>query len=126
MSETKKTDAKRMVAKKRHPLFKRPNYGRPDRKRIGEAWRRPRGTDNKQREKFKSAGALPGIGWRTPRAIRGLHPSGFEDFLVCNASQLASLDAEKHAVRISSTVGKRKRQQIVEEAKKKGLRLLNE
>ncbi len=120
-------DKKKLVAKKKkHPSFKRMNAGRPDRKRIGEAWRRPRGIDNKQREQFKFAGAHPSIGWRTARAVRGLHPSGFKEALVYNVPQLSVLDAEKNAVRIASSVGKKKRQLIIAEAKKKGLHLLNE
>lgn len=119
-------DVKKLAAKKKkRPHFKRPNCGRPDMKRVKDVWRRPRGIDNKQREQKKAAGPIPSIGWRNPREIRGIHPSGFVERLVHNVAELNGLESEKHAVMIASSVGAKKRQQVVDEAKKKGLKILN-
>jgi len=111
--------------KKTHPKFFRPNLGRTSRKRIKANWRRPRGIDNKKRLKIKYVGAEPNIGWRGRKEIRGLHPSGFKEFLVSNLNDLDSLKGNE-IIRISSGVGRKKRLAIIEKCKKQGLRILNE
>lgn len=99
--------------------FKRQN--RAVDKRVGEAWRKPRGIDNKQRIQLRSTGALPRIGYRTACKVRGLHPSGCREKLV-----FTTKDLEKgFAVRLGGTLGKRKRSAIIAEAKKMGLKVLN-
>ena len=114
------------VKKKKHPSFQRSNYGRKDRKRVKDNWRKPRGIDNKKRMKLKSAGARPGPGWRNARAVRGLHPTGFQEAIVYVASDLETLDGKKQAARISASVGKKKRELILESARQKGIKVLNE
>jgi large subunit ribosomal protein L32e len=64
-------------------------------------------------------------GYRSPKAIRYLHPSMFEEVLVHRPSDLEGLDADIHAVRIGGSVGQRKRQAILAEADAKLLRVLN-
>ena len=64
-------------------------------------------------------------GYRSPKATRYLHPSLFKEVLVYRPSDLESLDADIHAVRIGASVGARKRQAIIAEADTKLLRVLN-
>jgi large subunit ribosomal protein L32e len=111
--------------KRKHPKFFRQNYGRTDRKRISDSWRKPRGVDNKKRIKLKSAGALPEIGWRNPREVRHLHPSGLREVLVRNVQELSRVK-NGMAVRIASGVGRKKREEIVRKAKELNLKVLNE
>ncbi len=111
--------------KVKHPRFVRPNVGRPDRRRLKDTWRKPRGVDNKQREKQVKMGALPNVGYRNPRALRGLHPSGYSEVLVRSLHDLDGIDKESVAVRIASSIGKRKREQIVSKVTELGLKLLN-
>lgn len=68
---------------------------------------------------------LPNIGYGAPRKWRGLHPSGFEEVLVYNPDDLKTIDSKKQAVRIAHTVGARKRIEILEEARKQELLILN-
>jgi large subunit ribosomal protein L32e len=75
--------------------------------------------------KKKDMPAMPNPGYRTPKAIRGLHPSGYEDVLVHRPEDLEELDAEKDAARIASKVGGRKRELIVEKADELGIHVLN-
>jgi large subunit ribosomal protein L32e len=69
--------------------------------------------------------AIVKIGYRGPKVARGLHPSGYNDIVVFNVSDLAGLDPKKDAIRMGRTVGMRKRKAIVEEAAKLGLKMLN-
>ena len=84
-----------------------------------------RGLDNKIRRKIKGWPPGPSTGYKGPKAARGLHPSGFEEVLVHNVEELVKLNPETEAARIAHTVGKRKRGQIVVEAKKCNLKILN-
>ncbi|MGB9635438.1 MAG: eL32 family ribosomal protein [Candidatus Micrarchaeia archaeon] len=121
-------DPKKIRSRKiMHPRFARPNVGRTDRKRLKDVWRRPRGIDNKQRAKRVSAGFHPNVGYMNPKNIRGLHPCGRREFLVCNVGQLEALAGYKDsiAVRISSKVGRRMRSQITNRASELGLKVLN-
>ncbi|MGD2073046.1 MAG: 50S ribosomal protein L32e, partial [Candidatus Thorarchaeota archaeon] len=93
--------------------------------RVSKSWRKVRGIDSKTREKRKGRPAMPNVGYRKPKAIRGIHPSGYIEKMVYRPSELEDLDPEVHAVRIGSTVGLRKRQDILKKAETMMLRVLN-
>jgi large subunit ribosomal protein L32e len=65
------------------------------------------------------------VGYRTPKAVRGLHPSNLEEVLVYRPADLEGLDPDIHAVRIGGTVGMRKKQAIIKKADTMMLRVLN-
>ena len=105
------------------PAFRRQDYHK--KKRTPESWRRPRGNLSKQRRGIKGKGDTVEAGYRTPEAVRGLHPSGFEEVRVHNTDDLDGVDGDSQAVRIASSVGARKRERIEEEAEDAGIRVLN-
>ena len=107
---------------------KKPNFVRPESwryKRLSESWRRPRGLDNKMRRKIKGWPPTVNVGYRGPKATRGLHPSGYKEVLVYNTEELKKIDPKTQAVRIAHTVGKRKRAKILVEARKRKITVLN-
>jgi large subunit ribosomal protein L32e len=93
-------------------------------KRIHAVWRRPKGIDSAMRFKRKSRPKSVEIGYRSPKIVRGFHPSGFQEVLVHNIKELENINSEC-VVRISHTVGLRKKLLIIEKAKELGLRVLN-
>jgi len=105
------------------PQFNRQDYHK--KKRVPTAWRRPRGGLSKQRRGIKGKGATVEAGFRSPKAVRGLHPSGFEEVRVHNVDDLEGVDGDKQAVRIASKVGGRKRERIEDEAEDREIRVLN-
>ena len=105
------------------PRFRRQEWFRY--RKFGDEWRKPQGGQSKLRRHFGYRWNLPSIGYRGPRAVRGLHPSGFLEVLVHNERQLEGLDATKQAVRIGHAVGSRKRELIEKACDEKGLRVLN-
>ncbi|MEM2908268.1 MAG: 50S ribosomal protein L32e [Candidatus Hadarchaeales archaeon] len=109
--------------KRRMPKFRRQEWFRF--KRLGEKWRRPRGKDSKMRLGKKGKPAMPSVGYRLPKSVRGLHPSGREEVLVRNPKDVERVDASKQVIRIASDVGKRKREQIIARAKELGIQVLN-
>lgn len=103
--------------------FKR--QGSSDYGRVNEGWRKPKGGDSKMRREKKGKPPLAKIGHRKPKPERGIHPSGFREVLVNNPQEVEKVDPETQAVRIASSVGERKREQILEKAYEWGIRVLN-
>jgi large subunit ribosomal protein L32e len=77
------------------------------------------------RQQVSGVPRLVKIGYRGPKVARGLHPSGYNDILVFNVKDLSGIDKATDAVRIARTVGRRKRSEIVSEANKLQIKVLN-
>lgn len=120
---TEKVLRLRAKIKKKKPNFVRHESWRYD--RLKENWRKPKGIDNKMRRKIKGWPPTVNVGYRGPKAARGLHPSGYEEVLVYNVEDLKNVDPKTQAVRIAHTVGKKKRLQILQEARKRKITVLN-
>ncbi|MHB1470733.1 MAG: 50S ribosomal protein L32e [Thermoplasmataceae archaeon] len=108
---------------RKRPAFRRQEWFRY--KKFDEVWRKPRGMHSKLREHLSWRPPNVDAGYRSPRAVRGLHPSGFREVMVYNPADLEKIDVEKEAGRISSKVGSRKRIMILEKADELGVKLLN-
>ena len=105
------------------PAFERQDHHK--KKRVPSSWRRLRGGLSKRRRGIKGKGAAVKAGYRSPTAVRGLHPSGFEEVRVHRPEDLDGVDGDRQAVRIASSVGARKRERIEERAEDEGIRVLN-
>jgi large subunit ribosomal protein L32e len=122
--ETKANLATRAAQMKKQPKFRRQEWYRYYRlSRSG--WRKPKGMQSKQRLNMKYRTPMARVGYGKISAVRGLHPSGFEDVLVNQPSDLDGLDPERQAIRVSASVGNRKRSKIHDRADDLGLRVLN-
>lgn len=121
-SSTKNLRLRERVKRKK-PKFARPESWRYV--RLKENWRRPRGLDNKIRKRFKGLPRRVSVGYRSPKATRTLHPSGYKEVLTYNTEQLNEIDPNTQAIRIAHTVGKRKRAEILSEARKDKIVVLN-
>jgi large subunit ribosomal protein L32e len=115
--------ALRAIKSGQRPAFKRQEWYRY--KMLGEEWRRPRGIHSKMRRGFKRRPPMVEIGYRGPKSVRGLHPSGFEEVMVYNADSLDKIDPKAQAIRIGGTVGVKKRLVIEARAAELGIRVLN-
>ncbi|MFC6955463.1 50S ribosomal protein L32e [Halorubellus litoreus] len=118
--EERLLEQRRRVGK---PQFNRQDYHK--KKRTPTSWRKPRGQLSKQRRGVKGKGDKVQAGFRTPKAVRGKHPSGFEEVRVHNVDDLEGVDGDTEAVRIASAVGARKRERIEEHAEDAEIRVLN-
>ncbi len=107
--------------KKIRKNFKRTEWNK--RKKLGEKWRRAKGRDNKIRRGLD--GVKVKVGYGTPVKVRSIHPSGLKEVIVGNLDDLKKIDKKTTAVRISSTVGLKKRTEILKQAKKEGIKVLN-
>lgn len=108
-------------------MSEKKKFNRQDRhkkKSVPDSWRSPVGGHSRARLQKKGAVSLPKVGYRTQKEFRGIHPSGYEEVLVHNTSDLEELE-EGEAARIGSTVGGRKREQIIEKADDEDIKVLN-
>ena len=115
----------RAKLKRKKPRFLRQEWWRYPKFKNNPKWRRPKGIDSKMRLKKKGKPRSPSIGWSSPRLVRGLHPSGYEEVLVHNVKELEAIDPSRQVARIAGTVGKKKRLMIIERAKELGIKVLN-
>ena len=109
--------------KRKKPKFRRQESWRY--KRVKENWRRPRGIDSKMRKKVKGWPPSPEAGYRSPKEIRGLHPSGYEEIRIQTVDDLNRINPETQAIRIAHTVGAKKRVEISARAEERGIHVLN-
>ncbi|RLG70362.1 MAG: hypothetical protein DRO07_00390 [Candidatus Iainarchaeum archaeon] len=117
---------KKIKKKKKKPIF-RGHFGKRSIRRKSRAkwdkWRVPRGADFKLK---KEDGKAPSTGYRTSKALRYLHPSGYREVLIHNAKELEMLAGRANvAARIASTVGRKKRGEIIKKADEIGIKILN-
>ncbi|MFH0715175.1 MAG: eL32 family ribosomal protein [Candidatus Diapherotrites archaeon] len=110
--------------KKHKPSF-RGRWGKKSIRRVSnkkwQKWRKPRGIDI---DKKNEDGAWPSPGYGTPRAVKHLHPSGFQSVIVHNVWEVQQLK-EGQAARIAGTVGAKKREAITVKAEELGIKVLN-
>jgi len=112
---------KRLKSKK--PRFRRQESWRY--KRVSEIWRKPRGMDSKMRKKKKGWPKSVEIGYRGPKAARGLHPSGYIEVLIHTVDDVEKVNPKTQAIRIAHTVGARKRIEITARAGEMDVHVLN-
>ncbi len=111
--------------RRRLPDFYRHQYWKFKKFSRDPCWRKPKGNDNKMRLKLKGYPPVVSIGYRKPTEIRGLHPSGLYPVTVSSLRDLDAFDPSEHIIYISSTVGYRKRQEIIKAALEKGFKIAN-
>lgn len=118
-------EAKKLIKKKLKLCFYRNKWWKFSKFRKDPKWRKPRGKDNPMRLRLKGHPPVASAGYGTPSAIRGLHPSGLKPVVISNLRDLSGLDPSRNVVYISSTVGLRKRLEIIKKAQEMGFRVAN-
>ncbi|TFY78294.1 hypothetical protein EWM64_g5718 [Hericium alpestre] len=113
------------IVKKRTKPFKRHQSDRYH--GVKEAWRKPKGIDNRVRRRFKGQLPMPSIGYGSNKKTRHLLPSGLKKFLVNNIREveLLLMHNKTYAAEIAHNVSSRNRALILERAKVLGLKVTN-
>ena len=125
MSEEERLLEIRKRMKKKRPSFRRVESWRYD--RVKNSWRKARGIDSQTRKKTKSGVKSPSVGYRSPKKIRGLHPSGYQEVRINNKNdiEMLNLSPNKHAIKISGRLGAKKRLDLIDYAQKRNFLILN-
>lgn len=127
-SQETSPDMKRVIELRERVKSKKPEFIRQESwryKRVKENWRKPKGIDSKMRKEVKGWPARAKVGYRGPKAARGLHPSAYREVIVYNIDDLTEIDPKTDAIRIAHTVGAKKRAEILNKAKEIGVNILN-
>ncbi|KAK9764353.1 60S ribosomal protein L32 [Basidiobolus ranarum] len=113
------------IIKKRTKPFKRHQSDRY--KTVKEAWRKPKGIDNRVRRRFKGQIPMPSIGYGSNKKTRNLMPNGFKKFLVSNVQELEVLlmHNRTYAAEIAHNVSSKNRIAIVERAQQLNVKVTN-
>ncbi len=119
---------KELLELRKHIKSKKPDFIRQDthkKKRLCRKWRRPKGLHSKIRLKLKGRAKKVQLGYGSPKKVRNLHKSGFQQYVIKSIKDLEVLDSKKTGLVISSSLGNKKRIVILKKAKEKGFRVLN-
>ncbi|MFW9936921.1 MAG: 50S ribosomal protein L32e [Candidatus Thorarchaeota archaeon] len=108
---------------KKRPSFKRVESWRYI--RVKDSWRKSRGIDSQTRKKTKTGVKSPTVGYRNPKKVRGLHPSGYEEVRIFNKKDLIGLNNKKHAIKIAGKLGAKKRISLIDYVQNRGFKVLN-
>ena len=111
---------KKMKSKK--PIFIRQDAHK--KARVGVGWRSSRGHHSKMREHRKGHRKSISVGYKSPRLVRGLHQTGLKAILVHNKNQILNIDIKTQGIMIAN-VGLKKKVEIVVEAEKRKIHVLN-
>ena len=117
-----KKEGKEGKEKKKKPKFIRQDFHKN--KRLKLKWRRPRGKDSKLRKEKRGKGKTPKIGYKNPKEIRGLI-NGYKPIRIENPKELSKINPKTEAIIISKNVGRKKRNEIIREANKLKITILN-
>ena len=116
---------KTLKGKKKLPTF-RGRFGKKNIRKVSKdkwkKWRKPRSIDL---DRGLQHGYRPKIGYRNQADLRDIHPSGYIEVMVRNTAEVETINVKTEAIRISATVGKRKRNDIITKANEKGIWVLN-
>lgn len=105
----------------RRDWYKLLRIGKKSKKK--RVWRDSKGRHSKVRLKIKGKPKRPTVGYGEAKELYGL-VKGVKPVLVENIEKLNNISKEEGII-ISGKIGKRKRNLILEEAKKKNLKVLN-
>lgn len=108
--------------------YARPRFVREEAwryRRVKESWRAPKGKTSRMRRSKDGWPPVVKIGYARAKSYRGLHPSGLREVLIWRPKDLEGLDPKTHVARIAHTVGENKLVQIIDQAKKASVRILN-
>ncbi|NHJ39165.1 MAG: 50S ribosomal protein L32e, partial [Asgard group archaeon] len=109
--------------RKSRPKFRRQESWRY--KRLKTSWRKHIGIDNSMRHHKRGIPTNVRVGFRGPKATRGLTRTGMEDILIHNINELEQINNKSQVARIASKVGTKKKVAITNRADELEIKIIN-
>ena len=95
------------------------------RKKLDKKWRKQKAFHhNKARVRDLVKIRNVKEGYKAPKVVRGIHPSGYEEVLVSNVKDLERVNPKLQAIKIRK-IGKKKKKEILSHAEKMKIKVLN-
>jgi large subunit ribosomal protein L32e len=119
---------KKLLETRKQIKSKKPGFIRQDahkKERLKKKWRKPRGLQSKIRLGVAGKARAVSQGYRSPKKVRGLHKSGLQQSLIRTISDLDSLSPKVNCLIISTTLGNKKKIEVMKQAKQKGFEIAN-
>lgn len=107
---------------------KKPNFIRQDshkKSRLEKKWRTPRGLHSKIRIGKRGHRKKNQVGYKSPKAVHGLHPKGLKIKLISSPKEIKGIDKEKEGVIIAASVGLKKKIELTKKTVEQGITILN-
>lgn len=123
MADIKQLLEVRKKIKRRKPFFIRQDAEKF--KRIGFTWRKPKGLHSKMRLKYRGFRKSISVGYKSPLAVKHFDKSGLLPKLVASVQELLKINNKSEGIIVSGKVGLRKRLEIIKEAQKLSIKILN-
>lgn len=120
--ETKRLLNARKINKASHPSFRRVDAHKKD--CLAPNWRRSKGHHSQTRRQRKAKGPVVKVGYGSPAAVSGFHPSGYREVLVYRPADVVGIE-KTQAIRVAGTVGRKKQLEIEKIAKEQNIKILN-
>lgn len=112
----------KQAQKARNPTFTRADNHKKG--KLGDAWRKPKGWQNKMRLHKKGYKKVVSTGYGTPADLRDHNKAGLAIVTVSTMKELEALDPKK-ACALISKVGRKKKEELIAAAQKKNITLAN-
>lgn len=119
---------KDLLSFKKEKKANNPDFIRQDahkKPRVGTNWRKPRGRQSKMRLQFSGYRAIVKTGYGTPKILRNCNREGLEQVRVDSLDSLEKVDAKKQGIIVASSIGTRKKIEILKIALEKKIAVLN-
>ncbi len=116
------------LAERRQRKAKKPRFLRQDARKkaeVSQTWRKPRGLHSKMRLNKRGYPRCVSPGWGSPRAVEGLTREGLVPVRVATLAELAAIDPKRDAAVLMGTLGAKKREQLLKEAKARKILVVN-
>ena len=107
---------------------KKPDFIRQDankKKRLERRWRKPKGLHSKIRLNLRGRAKGTSQGYRSPKKVRGLYKNGLQHSRISSVKDLEIIDPKENCIIISSSLGNKKRIDILKKAKERGFVISN-
>lgn len=122
-AQTKKSIELRNKIKSKKPDFVRQDSHK--KAKLGDSYRKPRGLQSKMRLHKRGYNKTPSQGYRSPVLARNLTDDGLAPFVVYSIKDLDRINPENECVIIASTVGNKKRIDILKTCVEKKINVAN-